>query len=342
MERGDGLVGDAGTAESRPPYPPRPRPLRVLLHAVCGLVGLAAVLGLVHHVGPAELVGMLRALARWMPLLLAIEGVRIASEALVTASLSPQVRRGFAPLALGRIHLVGFAVSVVMPAGRAAGEAAKAAMLSPRIGAARAAAIATTSQSIALLGGTITGVACALAAFRVTGASALTAAIGIYACVTLGAFVVLQLACRRRELLGLLGRRFTRAEKPAAAFRAALGEIPVLPVGATLLSLLGRALQVLQLGVLLHAVGAANGPLHMLLAQGVSLVGGGAGDFIPGQLGATDGAFALAAPLLGIAAADAVAVTVMVHVIQLCWALIGASAPIWWRVKPRLGDAERA
>ena len=62
------------------------------------------------------------------------------------------------------------------------------------------------------------------------------------------------------------------------------------------------------------------------------MVGGSLGDFVPGQLGATHGAFALAAPWLGIAVSDAVAVAISLHFQQVLWGVDGGTtAPFWWR-----------
>jgi hypothetical protein len=65
------------------------------------------------------------------------------------------------------------------------------------------------------------------------------------------------------------------------------------------------------------------------------VAGGAAGDFIPGQLGATDGAFALAAPTLHVSVADAIAVAIVAHFLQLAGAAIYATTPLWWRDVPR-------
>jgi hypothetical protein len=304
---------------------------RLLVHAAFGAAGVLALALLVRGVGVAALVATVRALGRWIPLLFALEGCRIAAEAVMTWSVSRHVRRSVGLGAMTRIHVVGFAVASVMPAGRAACEAVKAAMLSRYIGAPRAAAVGAANQSLAMLGGGLMGVACAVAAVAITGLSPLALAFAAYVLVTAAACALVQIACRRPSVGGFLLRRFARADQAASSFRDALAEIPVVPACATVVAFVNRVIQALELGILVHAVGGRAGVGGALLATGVNLVGGSIGDLVPGQLGATDGAFALAAPALGVALADGVAIALTIHLVQLAWAAVGAVAAIAWR-----------
>jgi Lysylphosphatidylglycerol synthase TM region len=293
-----------------------------------GAVGVTAFALLVRSVGPARLGAMLAASARWLPLLLLLEAVRIGCELAATLAISPRVRRAATLAELARIHLVAYAVSVALPAGRAACETTKGAMLSRRLGVPAAAAIAATGQSLALLGGVILAVPCAVAAFLATGASTMTLAVGLYALGAIVAFALMQLGARRREVGGFLGRRFASLQKAAHSFHDAMDEIPLLPPRALAVVVLSRLVQALQLGLLVHAAGAAFGLGRSFLAMGVSLVGGSVGDMIPGQLGAADGAFALFSRELGIAAAGGVAVAVVMRCVQMAWMGVGLFAAL--------------
>jgi len=75
---------------------------------VFGVVGLGALGLLVRGVGPATLLAVLRASARWLPLLFAIDALRVVAEAASTWSLSERVRRRVPIAELARVHLVGF------------------------------------------------------------------------------------------------------------------------------------------------------------------------------------------------------------------------------------------
>lgn len=305
----------------------------MLIHALFAAVGVGAVALLIRSVGVPALLAALRSSARWLPLLFALEIGRAAFEALATWSLSARVRQRVGLGAMARIHVIGFAVSGVMPAGRAAAETVKAAMLSRFVGAPEAAAIGVGNQSAALLGGAIAALPCAIAALLLTGTSWLTAAVGAFAAVTFVVTAIFQIALRRPALGGALLRRFTRTENATAAFSEAMARLPAISVSATLAVLGARALFTIELAVLLHAASGGASAGRALLAHGVSLVGGAAGDLVPGQLGASDGAFALGARYLGISAADGVAMAMTLHVLQLGWVAL-AAVPLVLRARP--------
>jgi hypothetical protein len=305
---------------------PERRSSRIALRVTFGIVGAGAAALLVRGVGPSQLVAILRESARWVPLLLAIEAVRILCEVAATAVLSRRVRERVRLGELLRIHLTGYAAAVFLPAGRAMCEAIKAAALAKRVGGAHAAAIGATNQSLALLGGAIIGSIGVVTAYLTAGFSPVTGAIALYVLTAAAGFAVVQIACRRRSIGGFFGQRFARMRAASASFHEALGEIPVVPRAALAIVVLERALQALEIGVAIRAVGGAFGLRISFLAQGISLVGGSLGDLIPGQLGAVDGAFALAAPMLGIASVAGVAVAVLVRCAQLAWMAVGIAA----------------
>jgi hypothetical protein len=222
-------------------------------------------------------------------------------------------------------------------------ETIKAAALARSVGGAHAAAIGATNQSLALLGGAIIGSLGVLAAYLTSGFSAVTGAVALYVLTAASGFAVVQIACRRRSIGGFFGRRFAGMRAASASFHEALGEIPVVPRAALAIIVVQRALQALLIGVTIHAASGAFGLRISFLTQGISLVGGSMGDLIPGQLGAVDGAFALAAPLLGIATAAGVAVAVLVRCVQLAWMTVGIATSSGGRARGapvRRGDRE--
>jgi hypothetical protein len=304
------------------------------VHGAFAIVGLGAVVMLVRSVGPAALLAALRSSAQWLPVLFALEIGRVAMEIVATRSLSPKARKRVSLPQLARIHVIAYAVCNVMPAGRAAAETVKAAMLSRFIGAPEAAAIGTGNQAAALLGGAVVALPCALAAALLTGASLLTWALVVFAIVTTLITVAFQIACRRPGIGGALVRRFTKMEQATASFQHAIDRIPLVPVPATLAAVGSRLLFTAELGVLLYAASGSTGFGRALLALGVNMVGGAIGDVVPGQLGASDGAFAFAAPTLGITRADGVAMAMTIHVVQVLWGLFGATVPLWWKAAP--------
>jgi hypothetical protein len=320
--------------------PERAARRKALIHAAFGVVGLGAIALLVHGVGAANLFAILRASARWLPLLVALDSLRIAAETLATYSLSARVRRVVPLSELVRVHVVGYAIGMNMPAGRVTAEAVKAAMLSRHVGAPEAAAIAAGNQTSVMLSSSVGMLPCLAAALWMTGASPLSASFAALALVTGLGFAGFQLALRKSTIGGALLRRFTRFDQTSETFQEALGRIPVVPRIATLAALAGRVVAAVEIALLLFVLGGHHGLGATLLAQGVNLVGGSLGDLVPGQLGATDGAFALAAPKLGLALVDGVALSVLLHCVQAAWAVIGWTLSIVWRAAPSVAPAQ--
>jgi hypothetical protein len=119
-------------------------------------------------------------------------------------------------------------------------------------------------------------------------------------------------------------------------FRVAAKKNAYVPLGPAITMFCGRLLQATQFGVLGFALGLGFGLDTALIHQGINLVGGAAGDFIPAQLGATDGAFILAASNLGTTVAIGASIAILIHCVQLVWVAVGALIPLFIRsTKPR-------
>ncbi|MFP2933777.1 UPF0104 family protein, partial [Pyxidicoccus sp. 3LG] len=102
-----------------------------LLRPVFALVGLGMLALLVRKAGPRELGSVLAEAAAWLPWVVLLELGRQCMDALATRfSYGTAAER--VPLSvLARAQLIGTAVSSMAPAGRAAAEATKAALLAP-------------------------------------------------------------------------------------------------------------------------------------------------------------------------------------------------------------------
>src|SRR5690348_10446082 len=66
---------------------------KVVLQAVFGVVGVAALVLLIRSIGAQNLAGTLSLAAPWLPLVLALDVLRMGCEALGTFYLSHRVRR---------------------------------------------------------------------------------------------------------------------------------------------------------------------------------------------------------------------------------------------------------
>jgi hypothetical protein len=143
---------------------------------------------------------------------------------------------------------------------------------------------------------------------------------------------VLVLAARRSQVGGWLGRRIRLLASHGPSFDAALREeTPWAPAIAA--TTVGRAIQTLQYGVILLAVGATPGIVSAFVAQGIHLVGAGMGDFVPNQVGITEGAYVLFAPALGLEglAARAIGIALVARICQFSLAGLSLVVSSVWK-----------
>jgi hypothetical protein len=312
-------------------------PLRMALHLGFALLGAVALVVMVRHVGADVLLAIVSRSSGWIPLLIALEVLRIGADVAVAHALYAKLPRRPPMAALIRAHLIAYPVTILAPAGRAAAEALKASCLASHAGGPQAAAVGTMSQALALIGGGLIAVPCFLAAWLLTGSSILTIAIGVQVVVATALGMLIQAATRRRAISGFL-RRFARAGQAAESYQDTVHLHPVLPVRALPATAVNRLLQVAQYAVLIHAVGGATGLAASFVAEGINLVGTSLGDFVPGQIGATDGAFALAAHALQLSQADGIGMSVLVHFVQMCVVVAGCAVPLLWRLRNDAGE----
>ena len=292
-------------------------------------LGAVAIYWLVNEAGQEEVVNAVRAAAPWIALAFAIEALRIAGEAVGTVFLLAGEARRLPKPVLVRTHLIVYAVSMAMPAGRATSEAVKAVLLKPFVGTAKGAAVGTASQALTLIANALVSIPAALAALWVTGPGLLALALGIHAAVSVAGGALVLSVARAGPLAAWLGR-FPRLGDSVRSFQDAAREMPLVPARAASAIIVARCLQVVQFGVIAHGVGLGSGPATALLAHGVQAVGAMVGDLVPAQLGMTEGAFRLAAEAFGSSAAVAVSVALIAHAVQLGWIVIGALVPLVW------------
>ncbi|HJL18106.1 MAG TPA: lysylphosphatidylglycerol synthase transmembrane domain-containing protein [Sandaracinaceae bacterium LLY-WYZ-13_1] len=302
-----------------------------------GLAGLTAASVLVWHVGPTRIGRALLRAAPWVPLALLLEGARLGVEAWATRRLYASLEGSLPRRAVLRAQLLAYPVFVLAPAGRAACEATKAGMLGGYVGRSRAAAVAAVGQAVALIGTALLSVICALAATFRPGAWDLavaiwtqTAAVAVLGGVMLWAFRRRSVGRVVAKILGWAGV----AEDQRQQFGHSVRALPPLPWPPTLGYFASRSLSAGVFFVLLVAVGAGPDPLAALRAMGVSLVGATAVDFVPADLGLTEGAFTLWASDVGVEPAQGVAIGVLFHVVQVTWVAIGAVAAFVWSAPP--------
>lgn len=308
--------------------------LKTAFRGLLFFVGVGAVVGLVLDTGPDEVLATLLRSARWLPLVLALEAAWISFDVIAIRLLLGESARSVPLRVWARSAVVAYGVMVLLPAGRAGAEVARAAQLAPYVGGARAAALATRLQGATLFGNTLISIPCYVAValadnahsplgYAVLGNGLVTAVLG-------GAII---LAARRSKIGGWLGARIKFLASHGTSFDAALrDETPWAP--PIMATFAGRMLQAVQYGVLLLAVGGTLTPISALVSQGIHLVGAGLGDMVPNQAGVTETAYRLFAPALGLADEPARALGIAL-VARICqYFLAGVSLIVGWLWKP--------
>src|SRR5262249_44938753 len=153
------------------------------------------------------------------------------------------------------------------------------------------AAVAAVAQALHLIASAIILLPCVVAARSAHGYDALSLAI-LGQCALLAAIgSTLLLVSYLTPLGSLTFLRFPKIGAALGQFKSALRQLPGFPVTALAWLVLNRTLQVVLIAILLHAVGSRWSLASPLVAQGVLLIGASAGDFVPGQIGALEGAF---------------------------------------------------
>lgn len=294
-----------------------------LLHLAFAAIGAAVVVLLVLRAGPGSMAAAVVKIGVWIPALLLLEVVSVVLNAAGLASL---YRAGGSPPLGSELWRVSFQAqlfAVAAPAGRSVAEAFRAQQLSARAGRARAAAAAAWMIAIVLLANALIAIPTALAVASIDGATWPTFAVAAFCVVAFAIGGALVVAGRAR-VGRWLGRRLRIAREAGPAFDAAFRAEGRGVRRALLLEVGARCMLVCEVLLLRHAVGASADLMHGLATTGVVLAGAAAGDFIPGQLGATDAPVSLAGGSLGLRGGLAIALTLGLHAVQLCVGLAGA------------------
>jgi hypothetical protein len=289
-------------------------------------VGLSLVAYLVHGAGPGRVARVLIEAGPWLPAIFALEIVQILSDAVALNSLLPAERRNIPWGAWLRSSAVAYGMMILLPAGRAAGEVARATLIAKHIDAPRVAIASTQLQAGYLIAiATASAGACIGVASGAGSRTVLVALLAANATVIAIAAVALIGAlsdARVWRWVEKLRRRLTRDEAPHPTVDAAARrQLGLRTIGVCCG---GRAAQLAQYGIILSAIGGARTVHGALIAHGIHLVGASLGDLLPNQLGVVDGAYRAFAPVLGLAGAPerALSIAFIAHAVQLTLATI--------------------
>jgi uncharacterized membrane protein YbhN (UPF0104 family) len=286
------------------------------------VIGCAMIAYLVWRADPRQVWRALEQARPWLPALAALEAVMLALDTAAYAGLIAPHGRDISARGWQRSAAASYVCLVLLPAGRALGEAARAVQAAPYVGVQRAAAAGAELQASSLLAdGAISGVAAGVIFATLGDAQHLALALAGNCILVMCCGAALAIALRSSGVRVLLTRRLPSIVKflpepspPASGSRR----------GAVLWSLLGRSVQVVQYGVAVAAVGGVFSVESMFVAHGVHTIAATAGVAVPNQMGVADGAYLVFAKALGFgnAPARALAVMLAVRVAQLILVLV--------------------
>lgn len=307
------------------------------------VLGIVAVVLLIRDAGWANVRSAVVRTAPFLPVVVLLEAAWVGCDTLALMGLyGREARRDVLPTDWLRSALWAYSIMILLPAGRAGGEVARASILSRPAGG-RAIAHSTQLQAAVLLANTVISIPCLVAVGWSSGwlhpLSLLLVGNGVATAV---AGMAILLVAKHSRLGERLARRFKALRVIGHEADRVLGPSKTLPVLAIGWTSLGRALQTLQYGVILWAVGGVFGLHASLVTQGIHLVGAGLGDFVPNAVGITEGAYRIFAGALGLADEPARAISIAL-VARLCqFGLAGAALSTSQWMAHRRGSPESA
>jgi hypothetical protein len=291
-------------------------PLKRLARPAALLVGLGLAAYCLRSAGIERTTEVVRGAGPWLPLIVLLQAAIVSLDALALRLLVGNAPSQASHRTWLRASAIANACSVFLPAGRAAGEALRAAALSPSIGAARAASAGVRLQACSLFGTATVSAVAAVITWRATPSTTLPGLLALNAlvCGALGAAILVLL--RSTRLSTWLRRLLERLVQNPPTSTPSTEAMP----RSYALCVLGRLVQALQYGVGVFAVGGRFTMTSAFTSQGIQLLGSSVGDLLPGQLGAMEGVYSAFADSLGLSEAPARALSI---VIILRGALIG-------------------
>jgi hypothetical protein len=297
------------------------------------VVGTGVVVYLIHEVGAERVLETLLAAGPFMFILILFDAGWFVSEVISHRILLEDDADKIPWPIYIRAQLITYVFMVLVPAGRAGAEVARATALNERVGPGRAAAAATNAQAISLLANTLISIPCLVSVGLVLGFEhALTWLMALNGLVTLVGGGVILIVARRLRVGRFLGKRIRRMVHVADHLDGALRVPRKTLAKAIAVNFVGRVSQTVQYGIALLAVGGAFTVGGALLAQGVHLVGAFAGDFIPNQVGVVEGAYRVFAGALGFAddPARAVSIALLARISQIVLATTSLGGLALW------------
>lgn len=318
-----------------------------VLRGLLGVVGLFYVVHLVRAAGAERVGAVLLQAGAWLPLVIALEIYQAGSDFMALRAILGDDWRTVPARTWLRSSVVAYAMMILVPAGRAAGEVTRAALLSRTLGAPRAATTSTQLQAAYLSANGLLSLLefTFVATFFGAGSTLALLLAGnvlFQAVISTGLLAILWDA-RIGRSLDTLRRRFIPGAVDSPPLDPAIRR--KLPIRAFAICSLSRSMQLVQYGIVLHAVGGAFSAHGAIITHGIHLVGATLGDLVPNQLGVVDGIYRAFAGEMGFGSAPerALSIAFVVRAAQFIVAGVCVLVAPWTRsVEPEAPGAAPA
>lgn len=272
--------------------------------------GLVVISLLVRSVGLDALFDVLVQAAPVLPVVLALDLAWALFETAAHYRLLGPARQALDKQLWLQGALAHYATMMILPVGRAGAETVRATVLGKQTGLVSSSTAAALIQSSTLLNNSLMSFAAFVVVVRLPEQTLLSSLLLGNAVVTLLLGALFYVSLRGAGFLRRFRGRFDRLGKWGPEVQAQFERTRSRHGGAFSLSFVGRSFQTLQYGVIVWAVGGIFTPATTLVAQGVHLVSTGLGDFVPNQVGVTEGAYRWFASALGLEAVPEKAVAI--------------------------------
>jgi hypothetical protein len=319
----------------------------IVARVLLAIVGLSLVAYLLHKTGTERVAHVIWQARGWLPVVLALEAWQLGSDFVALRVILRDRWRSVPAATWLRSSALAYAMMVMLPAGRAAGEVTRAALLAKTLGAPRAATTSTQMQAaylsangfLSLVEFTFIG---SFFGYGSTLALLVAGNVVFQAFISTSLLAVLWDARVGRRLDGLRMRFVPGAVAHPPTDPAIRRQVPW---RAFLVCALSRSMQALQYGVVLHAVGGVFSAHSALVGHSVHLVGATLGDLMPNQMGVVDGMYRAFSTDLGFAGdpARALSIAFVIRISQLTLAaLCVVAASVTRQAGPAAAPASQA
>jgi hypothetical protein len=296
------------------------RRIAIIGRVLLAVAGIALVSYLVRQAGPDRVLQILWRARSWLPLIIALEVLQLLNDFVILRHLLGERWTDVPWPTWVRSSALAYALMILVPAGRAAGEVARATLLSKHIGAARAATASTQLQAAYVFAiAVVSTIECAVVGswlgFRSPLVLLLAANALFMAALAVGLIGILR-GNRAGRWLERMQQRFKRSSEHPPLDPATRRRVPW---KAAIFCSLSRSAQVVQYGVILRAVGGATDVRRAMVAHGIHLTAVTVGDVFPNGLGIVDSAYKAFAAVVGFGDAPerALSIALVAHMTQL-------------------------